>query len=46
MNTFGTQHMDKSTSRLAPGTGVTDSWGMTTADLPLVKLGAAILEVV
>ena len=46
MNIFGTLCMDKPTSRLAPGTGVIDGWGMTTADLPLVKVGVAMLEVV
>ena len=45
-NIFGTQHMDKPTSRLAPRTGVTDGWGMSTADLPLVKVEAVMLEVV
>ena len=46
MNKFRTQCKDKPASRLVPETRVTDGWGMTTADLPLVKVGAAISEVV
>ena len=43
---FGNQHMDKPALRLVPRTGVTDGWGMTTADLPEVKVGAVMSEVV
>ena len=45
-NMFRTQHMDKPTLKLAPKTGVTDGWGITTADLPMVKVGAVMPEVV
>ena len=45
-NIFSTQCINEPTSRLVPRAGMKNGWGMTTVDLPLVKVGAVMLKVV